>query len=370
LAQLAGLTITLAAGTLSTTMNVVATATETTTGATAVTNGSIFVNPLATGFVVVGVPVAELMTGGTSGDTLIGSLGADTLNGGGGNDIASYLTSPTAVTINLLTGVNSGGFAAGDLLTSIETVEGSAFADHMTGDNADNIFLGGGGNDYLDGGTGIDTLTGGAGDDVYVVDVAGDSVVEGAGSGMDEIRTTLTTYSIATLSDVENLTFTGAGASTLTGNAAANLIIGGTGNDTVSGGTANDTLMGGAGADSLSGGNDNDLMIGGQGADTLAGGVGVDTFRYFAGDATATDTITDFTAGVGGDVIDIDGLLTGYDNNPLTLTSYVNLVEAGGNTTLRIDPTGTSNFTVTVLTLTGVTGLDLATLRTNGNLVT
>ena len=55
----------------------------------------------------------------------------------------------------------------------------------------------GGGNDLLDGGAGDDTMTGGTGDDIYLVDNAGDIVIENAGEGTDEIRTALADYSLS-----------------------------------------------------------------------------------------------------------------------------------------------------------------------------
>ena len=64
---------------------------------------------------------------------------------------------------------NSFGFAAnnndaeGDILTSIENIEGSIFNDWLTGDGADNEIRGGTGEDILDGGAGNDYLSGGDG---------------------------------------------------------------------------------------------------------------------------------------------------------------------------------------------------------------
>jgi serralysin len=149
----------------------------------------------------------------------------------------------------------------------------------ITGGQGNDVLKGGGGADTLDGGVGNDQLAGsagadhligGPGDDVFVVDNAGDVVTENAGGGTDTIATTLTSYSLASLPNVENLIFT-SGATpvpfTGTGNAAANNITGDIGDD---------VLYGEGGADTLYGGDGNDILYGQGGADTLRGGVGDD----------------------------------------------------------------------------------------------
>lgn len=65
----------------------------------------------------------------------------------------------------------SGGLGA-------ETLTGTTGRDLMYGLAGNDTLTGGAGNDLLDGGQGADVLDGGAGDDVYVVDNAGDIVVE------------------------------------------------------------------------------------------------------------------------------------------------------------------------------------------------
>ena len=47
-----------------------------------------------------------------------------------------------------------------------------------TGNELDNIIRGNSGDNYLDGGTGEDMLIGGRGNDTYVVNSAGDQVIE------------------------------------------------------------------------------------------------------------------------------------------------------------------------------------------------
>ncbi|NKL39138.1 calcium-binding protein, partial [Rhizobium leguminosarum bv. viciae] len=103
--------------------------------------------------------------------------------------------------------------------------------------------------------------TGGAGDDIYLVGAAGVTVTETAGEGTDEIRTTLTTFSMANYANVERVTFIGTGAVNLTGGAGNDILTGGVGDDILNGLAGDDILIGGAGADQL---------IGGEGTDTAS----------------------------------------------------------------------------------------------------
>lgn len=155
---------------------------------------------------------AESLLGGTEGDTFHGSDGADTLNGQGGDDTVDYSDS-TAVTVNMRTGVNTGGDAAGDVLSSIENIIGSAFGDQLTaGDQAVNFeggigndtLLGGAANDTLSGGGGADSVSGGAGDDTLVLaksDVATIVLLSG-GAGTDTLRFQVTAPGALNLSSL------------------------------------------------------------------------------------------------------------------------------------------------------------------------
>ncbi|HKQ95003.1 MAG TPA: calcium-binding protein [Aestuariivirgaceae bacterium] len=158
----------------------------------------------------------------------------------------------------------------------IETLTYTGTSDFKgTGNRGDNAITGGIGNDTLDGLAGADTLTGGKGNDVYVVDDDGDVVVEKTDEGTDEVRTTLSSYSLASLADLENLTYTGTGHFHGVGNSHANVIRGGVGNDTLDGGAGNDTLIGGKGDDTYVIDSLNDVVTeaAGEGIDTIETGI-------------------------------------------------------------------------------------------------
>ena len=131
------------------------------------------------------------------------------------------------------------------------------------------------------------------------------------------------------------------------------------------GNAGDDSLVGGAGNDTLDGGTGDDLLIGGQGNDTLTGGDGKDTFYWQAGDADGgTDTITDFTLGQGGDVLDFSDVLSGESATDVAaLADYLSIsYDAGTNTstiTVDTDGSGAAGSTLTVQ----VQGVDL----TNGS---
>ncbi|MEP3428681.1 MAG: M10 family metallopeptidase C-terminal domain-containing protein, partial [Roseibium sp.] len=125
----------------------------------------------------------DTLFGGAGSDTLAGGGGADALHGDNGFDWASYIGSVSAVNVDLSDGAGeSGGHAEGDTLTSIENVFGSAFADTITGDDANNQLYGYNGNDTLRGGGGADTLNGGSGNDQLYGSDGNDQISGGAGT--------------------------------------------------------------------------------------------------------------------------------------------------------------------------------------------
>lgn len=233
-----------------------------------------------------------------------------------------------------------------------DLIFGGTGDNNLVGGAGDDLLVGGSGtgdDDILDGGTGADTMVGLDGNDTYFVDDDADVVVEAAGAGTDTVQTTLATYTLG--ANVENLTYTGAGAFIGTGNELANRIQGGGGVDTLTGfggddtyvvtagdiiveaagggtdtvlssatytlgaelenltltgnaainGTGNNvanTITGNDASNQLFGGAGNDILIGNDGNDLLDGGTGDDTL-------TGGDDNDTIIGGEGNDTIDV-----------------------------------------------------------------
>lgn len=173
--------------------------------------------------------------------------------------------------------------------TTNDTITGSAGDDHIQGGAGVDTLNGGAGDDVLDGGTGADIMKGNAGNDTYIVDDAGDQVIENVSEGTDTVLSSVT-YTISDV-DVENLTLTGAVAINGTGNSANNVLIGNSAANLIVGGAGNDTFYGGAGNDAIVGQTGNDTIYGGIGNDYSNGGDGDDIFIFQRGDGA--DAIDD-----------------------------------------------------------------------------
>lgn len=229
----------------------------------------------------------DTLNGGNDNDTLHGGAGADVLTGAQGMDYADYTDSGAGVNVNLSTGAASGGDAAGDTLTGVDGIYGSAHNDTMTGfdgystdpaDSYTNIFYGNAGNDSMDGAGGDDSLYGGADNDT---------------------------------------------------------VLGGAGNDYVDGGTGNDSLSGGTGADTLSGGDGDDTLLGGDGNDYLDGGLGNNSYD----------------GGLGSDTIYLQdgssGTINGSEDGDNSDTDVLWLERGGVVSSITYDPMNSENGTIT-----------------------
>ena len=119
----------------------------------------------------------DFIVGGDGNDLISGGEGSDVIRGGAGVDGVTYEVNSAGVTVDLAVGTASDG----DVLSSIENVIGSEFADEVTGTDATNVLTGLGGDDILDGRGGDDTLRGNAGDDTVKGGDGADVLIGGEG---------------------------------------------------------------------------------------------------------------------------------------------------------------------------------------------
>src|SRR5450631_2041240 len=339
---------------------------------------------------ITGMAGVDRVYGGAGNDTIVGGGGSDILDGGTGTDTVDYSASSAGVTVNLATtGAQSGGDAAGDVLSNFENVTGSAFNDSLIGDAGANMLTGGAGDDVLiGGGTGnmlvngsfeadhiaagswapSATLTGWTaasgdfetwnhltvGGHAYTASDGVQSIELDSGMGLDSFYQDVQTVSGAqyTLSlDAAMRADAASSSGTIQVYWNGSLIDSfdptstswSTHGYTVTGDGGSDRLMfsevaadndslGGlidnvrlVGNDILDGGTGNDTLIGGQGNDTLIGGSGTDTADY----STATAAVTVNLSMTGGQ----NTVGAGTD----TLSGIENLTGSNYNDTLTGD---------------------------------
>ena len=160
----------------------------------------------------------------------------------------------------------------------------------------------------LDGGAGADTLIGTGGNETYVVDQAGDVIVEPAQQGVQSIDTVRASYSysLAWNVNLENVELSGSENLSAWGNAHNNRLDGSTS----------------------------------SGANTLAGGLGDDTYII-----TAKDVLVE-AAGEGNDTVVISGLdETSAQGGWFDVSDYANVenLALGNNLTIDWDYDGSDN---------------------------
>ena len=277
-----------------------------------------------------GNALANTLIGNSGANRLDGRAGADSMTGGAGND--TYVVDDAG---DVATEAANGGtdtiessitWTLGTQLENL-TLIGTA-AINATGNTLANTLRGNTGDNVLSGGSGNDSMLGGAGNDTYVVDVSTDVITENAGEGTDLVQSVVT-WTLG--SNLENLTLTGSGTSSGTGNTVANVLTGNSANNTLTGLGGNDTLDGGGG---------NDTMVGGTGDDTYLVNVSTDVVTENASEGT--DTIQSAVT-----------LTLGNNVENLTLTGS-NAINATGNT-LANTLLGNSGANV----LTGAAGDDI-----------
>ena len=215
--------------------------------------------------------------GGVGDDTLVGGTGSgwpsDILDGGTGNDTASYITATSGVAASLAEGTGWQGDATGDKFISIENLEGSSYNDFLIGDHSNNILTGLVGNDTLEGRAGDDTLDGGVGEDI-LWGGDGNDILRG-GSGKDTLVGDLGNDILEGGSEDDSLD-AGLGDDTLTDLEGNNTFYAGEGNNLVAAGSGDDVIYAGSGRDIINAGDGLNKIFAGEGFNQITSGSGND----------------------------------------------------------------------------------------------
>jgi predicted extracellular nuclease/Ca2+-binding RTX toxin-like protein len=226
--------------------------------------------------------------GWTTGDDVgFNDATSNDINGRTGFDRLDMSAITAAITIDLSAGTIQSAQTGNDTVRNIESFSLGSGDDIVTGSDADTTINGNGGNDTISGGLGRDLigggdgndilsggsgaaneLVGGSGDDIFIVEAIGETIVELAGGGFDQVNTARASFVLA--DNVEALSYTGASQFVGIGNGGDNVISGGILRDTLAGGAGADTLRGGSGAaNELIGGDGNDVYVIGAIGDTI-----------------------------------------------------------------------------------------------------
>ncbi|MDG6078932.1 calcium-binding protein [Erythrobacter litoralis] len=272
----------------------------------------------------------------TGGNSLTGTVGADTITVAGTYNYVGFLSVVAGAGEDIFTGGNG--------------------IDDVQGGSGDDILSGFGGNDRLDGQAGNDQLFGGDGNDTLRDQTGGDDALYGEG-GDDDILVQRFGYSAQS-----NVVLDGSfGRDTLTFDTMNGS------NATISGGSNNDTITvtGTEGSATIDAGRGFDTVIvsatGVRSVITL--GEGSDAIQVL-GDASnvVIDNqiiVTDFVGNLGGDRIDLsnffDTVLQGYDGTASPFISgFARLVQSGSDTLIQIDVDGGADSYQTLVTLQNV----------------
>ncbi|WP_293778275.1 hypothetical protein, partial [uncultured Oxalicibacterium sp.] len=284
-------------------------------------------------------------------DTFVASSVANVFDGGLGSNTVSYAPSTSGVTVDLLNGNGTGGYAQNDQYTSIQNVVGSAHDDTFIASNEVNRFDGGGGQNRVSyagdtanlvvdlvNGTGqggraqgdtyirIQDVTGGSGNDIFIASNEVNHLDGGGGRNRVSYENDTADLTIDLLSGngtggmAQGDTYTniqdatgGAGNDTFIGSADANRFDGGGGRNRVSyasdsadlvinlaagtgsnGNAAGDTYIS---IQDATGGAGNDTFVASLDANDFDGGGGNNTVSYAASSGGVRINLSDMTIG-------------------------------------------------------------------------
>ncbi|KPK77594.1 MAG: hypothetical protein AMJ79_02710, partial [Phycisphaerae bacterium SM23_30] len=276
----------------------------------------------------------DYLEGEDGDDILMDTSGDDVLIGGFGNDTLSYENAGSVdlggvyVDLSITTERQDTVAAGNDYIAGIENLTGSAYADYLMGDDADNILKGLAGNDTLMGWAGSDTLMGGQGaDDLYGYNADGDPY-------RDTEKDTAS-YAEAQIEGVTVDLMTGLGTQ---GEALGDTLLG------------IEDLVGSDYDDILRGDWWDNVLEGGPGADELDGRDGIDTVSYENAPVSPDGTgvvvnlglssnnppISTQGAETGDTILNIEGVFGSDGNDILTGNGNANVLVGGlGNDTFN-----------------------------------
>ena len=231
-----------------------------------------------------GDTVGDTLIGGDGDDTLVSGVVVSSLVGGSGDDV--YFINNSGTVINDTAGTDTVYTTANFDLSKFNSIENLVFANgiggaSLIGNTLANSIVGDESNDTINGGVGADTMVGGAGNDFYIVDNAGDTIVEDANEGIDTASVIATVAQLPsgyTLSaHVENLILGGNAALSGYGNDMNNRLVGNSVNNILDGAEGDNTLDGGVGRDTLRAGSGDDYFIVDNTLDVIEDGGGSDS---------------------------------------------------------------------------------------------
>ncbi|MBF8177102.1 beta strand repeat-containing protein [Herminiimonas contaminans] len=291
-------------------------------------------------------------TGGSGNDTFIASNVANAFNGGLGTNTVSYEYSDVGVTVDLVTGTGTGGYADGDILSNIQNVKGSTSDDLFIANNVANSFVGNGGVDTVSyikatDGNGVTVdLNAGVGTGGYAEGDRYDGIRNATGTSYDD------TFVASNLAN----TFDGGLGSNTVSYAASdsgvtvNLLTGmGTG------GYAQDDRY--ISIQNVVGSASDDLFIANGAVNRFDGGVSTATSHNRVSYATDTadltiDLLNAGVAGIGGNAegdtyVNIQDVTGGLGNDTFIASAAANNFDGGGGTHNRVSyATDTANLTI------------------------
>jgi len=263
---------------------------------------------------ITGGAQADSITGGASNDTISGGTGADSITGGDGSD---SITGGGGADIFVYSAVADSTSNDTDFITdwTTGTDKMNVTLNYSSISSALNINA-----TVLTAAAGTtavqDSLSGKRGEYIYdktneklIINFNGDNLVTTQDYVIKIAEASTEANSVVT-GDL-NFSITGTtGDDTIAADGGADTIAGGSGADSITAGAGADSITGAAGADTINAGSGADTITGGAGADSIVLGTGIDKVIFSStGAANGTDTITSYSEGASGDILDFGAFL-------------------------------------------------------------